>query len=323
MTLPSSHRFCVAPMMEWTDRHCRYFMRLMSRHARLYTEMVTTGALLHGDVEYLLRFHPSEHPLALQLGGSEPAALAAAARLGADFGYDEINLNVGCPSDRVQNGRFGACLMAEPQLVAECVTAMRAAVALPVTVKTRIGIDALDRYEDFFHFITTVAEAGCDTFIVHARKAWLQGLSPKQNREVPPLRYEFVQRLKRELPHLKVILNGGLTTLAEARQQLADVDGVMLGRAAYHNPALLLDVDRLFYGDTRPAPTPHAVVEQLLPYVEEQLRAGAQLHHITRHVLGLFQAQRGARAWRRHLSEHGHRAGAGPEVLRAALARVA
>lgn len=323
MIPPSSHHFCVAPMMEWTDRHCRYFMRLLSRHARLYTEMVTTGALLHGDVEYLLRFHSSEHPLALQLGGSEPAALAAAARLGADFGYDEINLNVGCPSDRVQTGRFGACLMAEPRLVAECVAAMRAAVALPVTVKTRIGIDALDRYEDFFHFITTVAEAGCDTFIVHARKAWLQGLSPKQNREVPPLRYEFVQRLKRELPHLKVILNGGLTTLAEARQQLADVDGVMLGRAAYHNPALLLDVDRLFYGDTRTAPTPHAVVEQLLPYVEEQLRAGAQLHHITRHVLGLFQAQRGARAWRRHLSEHGHRAGAGPEVLRAALARVA
>lgn len=318
-----SHRFCVAPMMELTDRHCRYFMRLLSRQAYLYTEMVTTGALLHGDADYLLRSHPSEHPLVLQIGGSEPAALAAAARIGADFGYDEINLNVGCPSDRVQTGRFGACLMADPHLVAECVTAMRAAVALPVTVKTRIGIDELDSYEHFFHFVTTVAAAGCDTFIVHARKAWLQGLSPKQNREVPPLRYEFVHRLKRELPRLEIVLNGGLTTLAEARQQLAYVDGVMLGRAAYYNPALLFEVDRLFYGDEHAVPTPHTIVEQLLPYVEEQLRAGAQLHHITRHVLGLFQAQRGARAWRRYLSEHGYRKGAGPEVLQAALAKVA
>jgi len=320
---PSLRRFCIAPMMELTDRHCRYFMRLLSRHAYLYTEMVTTGALLHGDAEYLLRFHPSEHPLALQLGGSEPAALATAARLGADFGYDEINLNVGCPSDRVQTGRFGACLMAEPHLVAECIAAMRAAVTLPVTVKTRIGIDELDSYDDFYRFVTTVAAAGCDTFIIHARKAWLQGLSPKQNREVPPLRYEFVHRLKRELPRLEIVLNGGLTELTEAHDELAQVDGVMLGRAAYHHPALLLEVDRLFYGDAHPAPTPHAVIEQLLPYVEEQLRAGAQLHHITRHVLGLFQGQRGARAWRRHLSEQSHRAGAGPEVLRAALARIA
>lgn len=320
---PSSHRFCIAPMMALTDRHCRYFMRLLSRHAYLYTEMVTTGALLHGDAEYLLRFHPSERPLALQLGGSEPAALAAAARLGADFGYDEINLNVGCPSDRVQTGRFGACLMAEPHLVAECVAAMRAAVTLPVTVKTRIGIDELDRYDDFYRFVTTVAAAGCDTFIIHARKAWLQGLSPKQNREVPPLRYEFAHRLKRELPRLEIVLNGGLTELTEAQRQLAQVDGVMLGRAAYHHPALLLEVDRLFYGDAHPAPTPHAVIGKLLPYVEEQLRAGAQLHHITRHVLGLFQGRRGARAWRRHLSEQSHRAGAGPEVLRAALARIA
>lgn len=309
-------------MMEWTDRHCRYFMRLLSRRAYLYTEMVTTGALLHGDAERLLRYDPAEHPVALQLGGSEPAALAACARLAADVGYDEVNLNVGCPSDRVQTGRFGACLMAEPALVADCVAAMRAAVALPVTVKTRIGIDEHDGYEHLLNFVTTVAAAGCTSFIVHARKAWLHGLSPKQNREVPPLRYEFVHRLKRELPQLEIVINGGLTELGAAHAQLAHVDGVMLGRAAYHNPGLLLDVDRLFYGDERPAPTPHEVIERLLPYIERELAAGTSLHHLTRHMLGLYQGQRGARAWRRYLSEHTHAAGAGAEVVRAALAKL-
>lgn len=309
-------------MMEWTDRHCRYFMRLLSRHVYLYTEMITANALLHGDAEYLLRFDPAEHPVAVQLGGSDPAALAAGARLAAEFGYDEINLNVGCPSDRVQTGRFGACLMAEPSLVAECVAAMRAAVAIPITVKTRIGIDNLDSYEHLSHFIGTVATAGCDTFIIHARKAWLHGLNPKQNREVPPLRYDIVHRLKCDLPQLTVILNGGITDLTQAKVQLAQVDGVMLGRAAYHNPGLLLDVDRMFYGDEHLTPTAHQAMERLLPYVEAQLQAGTHLHHITRHLLGLFQGMRGARAWRRHLSEHGHEKEAGVEVVREALAKL-
>ncbi len=309
-------------MMEWTDRHCRYFMRLLSKDVYLYTEMVTCGAILHGDAAHALRFHPAEHPLALQLGGSDPADLAASARIAAEFGYNEINLNVGCPSDRVQTGRFGACLMAEPQQVADCVAAMAAAVTLPVTVKCRIGIDDLDRYEHFRHFIVTVAAAGCRTFIVHARKAWLHGLSPKQNREVPPLRYDLVHRLKQELPHLEIIINGGITDLDQAEAQLQHVDGVMMGRAAYHHPGLLAEVDRRFYHDPHPAPTQQEVVERLLPYVEAQLAAGTQLHHITRHVLGLFQGRRGARAWRRYLSEHGHRAGAGPEVLRAALVKI-
>lgn len=317
-----THRICVAPMMEWTDRHCRYFMRLLSKHVYLYTEMVTCGAILHGDAAHALRFHSAEHPLALQLGGSDPADLAAGARIAAEFGYDEINLNVGCPSDRVQTGRFGACLMAEPQHVADCVAAMAAAVTLPVTVKCRIGIDHLDSYEHFRHFVATVAAAGCKTFIVHARKAWLHGLSPKENRDVPPLRYDLVHRIKQELPHLEIIINGGITDLDQAETQLHHVDGVMMGRAAYHNPGLLVDVDRRFYHDPHPAPTQREVVERLLPYVEAQLTAGTQLHHITRHVLGLFQGQRGARAWRRYLSEHGHRVGAGPEVVRAALAKI-
>ena len=309
-------------MMELTTRHFRYFARLLSRHVYLYTEMITVNALLHGDAEYLLRFDPAEHPVAVQLGGSDPAALAAGARLAAEFDYDEINLNVGCPSDRVQTGRFGACLMAEPNLVAECVAAMHAAVAIPVTVKTRIGIDNFDSYEHLIHFISTVATAGCDTFIMHARKAWLHGLNPKQNREVPPLRYDIVHRLKRDLPQLTVILNGGITDLTEAETQLAHVDGVMLGRAAYHNPGLLLDVDHMFYGDEHLTPTAHQAVERLLPYVEAQLQAGAHLHHITRHILGLFQGMRGARAWRRHLSEHGEKE-AGVEVVREALAKLA
>jgi tRNA-dihydrouridine synthase A len=316
------HRICVAPMMDWTDRHDRYFLRLITRHTRLYTEMITADALLHGDRGRLLRFDAAEQPLALQLGGSDPAKLARCARIAADWGYDEVNLNVGCPSDRVQSGRFGACLMAEPMLVTECVAAMRAASPLPVTVKTRIGIDDLDQYAHLHRFVDTVSQAGCRTFIVHARKAWLQGLSPKENREIPPLHYDRVYRLKQDFQALDVVLNGGVTTLDEAAGHLEQVDGVMLGRAAYQNPYLLAGVDTRFYGDPTPAPTRIEIVERFLPYVERELAAGTALKHIARHVLGLFQGQPRARAWRRHLAEHAHRAGAGVEVLQAALARV-
>ena len=317
------HRLCVAPMMEWTDRHDRYFLRLISRHTLLYTEMVTTGALLHGDPAPQLRFDPSEHPVAVQLGGSEPEELARSARLCADHGYDEVNLNVGCPSDRVQSGRFGACLMAEPALVAECVAAMQAAVDIPVTVKSRIGIDHQDSYGELVQFVDTIAAAGCRTFIVHARKAWLHGLSPKENREVPPLRYEFVHALKQDFPQLEIILNGGITDLDSAAAHMAHVDGVMIGRAAYHNPYLLAEADRRFYGDDHPIPSRQEIVERFLPYVEQQLAAGARLHHMTRHILGLFQGQPGARAWRRHLSEQAHRHDAGVEVINEAVRRIA
>jgi tRNA-dihydrouridine synthase A len=315
-------RFCVAPMMDWTDRHDRFFLRLISRHAVLYTEMVTTGALLHGDAARFLAFDPAEHPLALQLGGSDAGELATCARMAEAAGYDEVNLNVGCPSDRVQSGRFGACLMAEPALVADCVEAMRSAVSLPVTVKTRIGIDEHDSYEALGAFVSSVAHAGCRTFIVHARKAWLQGLSPKQNREIPPLRYEVVYRLKRDFPALEIVLNGGVKDLGAGLAHLAHVDGVMMGREAYHNPYLLAEVDRLYYGDPHPVPARQAVLEALIPYVESQLAAGVALSHMARHILGLFQGQPGARAWRRHLSEHAHRPGAGIEVLRQAAAVV-
>lgn len=316
------HRFCVAPMMDWTDRHCRYFLRLISRRAFLYTEMVTTGALLHGDRDYLLGFDPAEHPIALQLGGSDPQALASCARMGAEAGYDEINLNVGCPSDRVSSGRFGACLMAEPALVADCVAAMQAAVDIPVTVKHRIGIDHLDSEAHLHRFVETVAGAGCTRFIVHARKAWLQGLSPKQNREIPPLCYDRVHRLKQAFPHLEIIINGGLARLEDCRTQLAHVDGVMLGREAYHNPWLLAGVDPELYGESAPAQSPHEVIEQFLPYVEARLSEGVPLQAMTRHILGLFQARPGARAWRRHLSENAHRPGAGPDIIRQAAAKV-
>jgi tRNA-dihydrouridine synthase A len=322
MSTPVTNRVSVAPMMDWTDRHCRYFLRLISRRTLLYTEMVTTGALLHGDAARLLDCHPDEHPLALQLGGSEPAELAACARLAQVRGYDQVNLNVGCPSDRVQSGRFGACLMAEPQLVAECVFAMNAACALPVTVKTRIGIDDRDAYEDLVDFVTAVRGAGCRTFIIHARKAWLQGLSPRENREVPPLRYDVVHRLKADFPELEIVLNGGLRDLDNAAAELERVDGVMFGREAYHNPYLLAEVDRRFFADDHPVPTRHQVVEALLPYVSEQLEQGVPLQAMTRHILGLFQGCPGARAWRRHLSENAHRPGAGIEVIRAAAARV-
>ncbi|QBQ54145.1 tRNA dihydrouridine(20/20a) synthase DusA [Nitrosococcus wardiae] len=324
-TFPAAYlprRVSIAPMMEWTDRHCRYFLRLISHHALLYTEMVTTGALIHGDRERFLAYHPAEHPLALQLGGSNPEEVAFCARLAEEHGFNEVNLNVGCPSDRVQSGRFGACLMMEPELVAECVAAMAQTVQLPVTVKTRIGVDEQDSYEALTRFISTVAQAGCRTFILHARKAWLQGLSPKENREKPPLRYEVVRAIKQDFPHLEVVINGGITTLEEAQEHLTLLDGVMIGRAAYHNPYLLAQLDRYFYGDFHPLSPRHGIMEAFLPYVEEQLAQGIYLSRITRHILGLFQGQPGARAWRRYLSENAHRPGAGIEVIREALRRV-
>jgi tRNA-dihydrouridine synthase A len=296
-------RFCVAPMMDCTDRHERYFLRLISRHAVLYSEMVTAAAILHGDLQRLLSFDPAEHPVALQLGGSDPGDLAAAARIGADHGYDEINLNVGCPSDRVQSGRFGACLMAEPDLVGACVASMAEAVAVPVTVKTRIGIDDQDSYEALYGFVETVSEQGCRTFILHARKAWLQGLSPKQNREVPPLRYEVVHRLKEDFPNLEILINGGISTIEDAEAQLTVVDGVMVGRSAYENPYLLSEVDGRIYGDDRESRSRPEVVEAFTGYAQEQMASGVKLHQMTRHITGLFSGMPGARKWRRHLTE--------------------
>ena len=312
-----NHTFAVAPMMDWTDTHCRVFHRSLTRRALLYTEMVTADAILHGDRLRLLGFEACEHPVALQLGGSEPQALAEAARIAEDFGYDEINLNVGCPSDRVQSGRFGACLMKEPDLVADCMTAMRKAVALPVTVKCRIGVDDQDPETALRELIERCAGAGITRFAVHARKAWLQGLSPKENREVPPLDYDLVYRIKRENPALTIILNGGIQTLDEAERHLTHVDGVMLGRAAYQNPAMLADIDSRFFGDA-PRSLNTALAEFSL-YAERKLKEGVKLNGMTRHMLGLFHGQPGARAFRRHLSEHAVREGAGIEVLRDAL----
>ena len=317
-----SHRLCVAPMLDWSDRYCRYFHRLISRHTRLYTEMVTTGALLHGDTARFLDFFEEEHPVALQLGGSNPVELAQCARLGQQWGYDEINLNLGCPSDRVQSGRFGACLMAEPALVAECIAAMRESVFLPVTAKHRIGIDELDGYDLLARFVETLTEAGCRTFIVHARKAWLQGLSPRENREVPPLRYVSVYRLKRDFPHLEFVLNGGVLNLDQAGKHLQRVDGVMIGREAYHNPWILAEADRRLFGSTEHLGSRHQVIERLMPLVERECARGVPLKRITRHLLGLFHGQPGAKRWRRHLSENAHLPGAGPEVLEQALSLV-
>lgn len=317
-----SWRVCTAPMMEWTDRHCRYFLRLISHRVRLYTEMVTTGALIYGDRERFLAYDSSEHPLALQLGGSCPRELALCARMAEEDGFDEINLNVGCPSHRVCSGRFGACLMIEPELVAECVAAMNQAVQLPVTVKTRIGVDEQDSYEFLCQFISTVAQAGCQTFIIHARKAWLQGLSPKENREIPPLCYEIARAIKRDFPQLEVVINGGITTLEAIQEHVQWVDGVMIGRAIYHNPYLLSQVDRCFYGDFHPLPTRYEIIDAFLPYMEQQLARGIRLSAMTRHILGLFQGQPGARIWRRYLSENAHRSGAGTKTVREALQRV-
>jgi tRNA-dihydrouridine synthase A len=313
------HRFSVAPMMEWTDRHCRYFHRQLSRHALLYTEMVTAPAIIHGNRAKLLGFDPAERPVALQIGGSDPGELAEAARIGEGFGYDEINLNVGCPSDRVQAGRFGACLMAEPELVAECVAAMRAAVSVPVTVKCRIGIDDQDSEADFARFIETVAAAGCGVFIVHARKAWLNGLSPKENRTLPPLDYGRVYRLKAARPDLTIVINGGIASLDEASAHLAHLDGVMLGRAAYQSPALLLSVDERFFGGAPQAAHPAAPIMRMIPYIEQELARGEKLSSITRHMLGLVQGLPGARSFRRHLTERAVRPSAGVEVIFEAL----
>ncbi len=314
--------FAVAPMMDWTDRHCRMFHRVLTRNSLLYTEMVTAAAIRHGDRQRLLGFSPPEQPLALQLGGSDPALLAEAARVGEDWGYGEINLNVGCPSDRVQEGRFGACLMAEPELVAECVAAMRAAVRVPVTVKCRIGIDDQDEDEDLTRFVDRVAAAGCRTFIVHARKAWLQGLSPKENREVPPLNYGRVHRLKQAMPHLAIILNGGLASLDQAEAEGAGLDGVMLGRAAYHDPWLLADVDRRVFAAKNPVTSRVEAVHAFLPYIEAELSRGVWLSRITRHMLGLFHGQRGGRLWRQVLSTEACREGAGVGVVLRALSAV-
>jgi tRNA-dihydrouridine synthase A len=310
-------------MLDWTDRFCRYFLRQISRRTLLYTEMVTTGALLHQDPARFLDYHPEEHPLALQLGGSEPDALAACARLADQWGYDEVNLNVGCPSDRVQSGRFGACLMAEPGLVADCVAAMRTATGRPVTVKHRIGIDRLEGYDLLAGFVATVAAAGCTTFVVHARKAWLQGLSPKENREVPPLQYDLVHRLKRDFPSLEIVINGGFRTLGQVGEQLEHVDGVMIGREAYQNPWILAAADARIFGDSMAAPNRADVVHRMRRFAAEQQARGVPLHRVTRHMLGLFQGQPGARAWRRHLSQNAHRSDAGPELLEQALALVA
>jgi len=305
-------------MMEWTDRHCRVFMRRISRHARLYTEMVTSAAIVHGDRDRLLGFDASEHPVALQLGGSDPQELAESARIGEQYGYDEINLNCGCPSDRVQSGRFGACLMGEPALVAQCVAAMRAAVSLPVTVKCRIGIDDRDSYEELHDFVRQIRDAGTQVLVVHARKAILQGLSPKENRDIPPLIYPTVYRLKEDFPDLPIVINGGIATLEQCREHLSRVDGVMLGRAAYHEPWLMAAVDAALFGDDYPVPSRHEVLEGFMPYVERQLAAGVRLNAVSRHILGLFHGRPGGRLFRRYIAENAYKRDAGCEVLRQA-----
>jgi len=317
-----SHRFCIAPMMDWTDRHERFFLRLFSRHSFLYTEMLTSGALVHGDAPHLLRYSAEEHPLGVQLGGCDPAEMASAAELAQQAGYLEINLNIGCPSDRVQSGRFGACLMAEPDLVARCVGAIRERVDLPVTVKCRIGIDQQDSEGFLAHFIETVAAAGCQLFIIHARIAVLDGLSPKQNREVPPLNYPRVFRMKALFPELEIIINGGITRLEDGVNLLDRVDGIMVGREAYSNPFVLAQVDSILFNEPARTRSRLDYLSLYLPYVAAQLEAGVPLHHLTRHVLGLFRGEPGGRQFRRHLSEHAHRPGAGVEVLLDAMSFV-
>lgn len=325
---PSPWRFCLAPMMEWSDRHCRYFWRLLSRNTRLYTEMVTCNALIFGDKKRFLDFNAQEHPLALQVGGSNPLELAQCASIAEDWGYDEINLNCGCPSDRVQSGKIGAILMAEPELVAECVGAMQNATRIPVTVKHRIGIDDMEDYQAMHNFVKIVSEAGCKTFIVHARKAWLKGLSPKENREVPPLKYELVFQLKKAFPELCIVINGGITTLEQSHTLLQAVDGVMIGREAYHNPYLLAEVDQDLFGAAHLPPSRKQVLEQFIVYCENQLAEGntlgtaTRLHHMSRHILGLYQGQPNARIFRRHISEHAMKHDASVRVLEEAMAIV-
>jgi tRNA-dihydrouridine synthase A len=316
------YRFCIAPMMEWTDRHCRFFHRLLTRRARIYTEMITTAAVIHGDRGRLLAYHLAEHPVALQLGGCDPDELAHCAKVAADFGYDEVNLNIGCPSDRVQQGRFGACLMAEPQLVADCVAAMKANVKIPVTVKCRLGIDDQDGEENLDRFTRALVQSGVDALIVHARKAWLRGLSPRENREIPPLDYERVYRLKAAHPRLPIVLNGGVADLAQAESHLARLDGVMMGRAAYQEPWRLLDVDPLLFGSPPQFASLDALTQALIPYIERELARGTRLNAMTRHLLGLFRGVPGARAFRRYLATEAVKPGAGIATLRAALALV-
>jgi len=305
-------------MLDWTDRHERYFLRLLSHHAVLYSEMVTTGALIHGDRHRYLQFNPEEQPVALQLGGSEPSELAQCAQMAQDEGYNEVNLNVGCPSQRVQKGSFGACLMAEPALVAECIDAMQQTASIPITVKHRIGIDNNDSYEALCHFISTITATGCDTFIIHARKAWLKGLSPKQNRDIPPLDYDLVYQIKRDFPDLTIIINGGIKTLAECQHHLESTDGVMLGREVYHNPYLMAEVDQMLYGANTPLLSRKQILQEFMYYVETQLSHDVYLKHMSRHILGLFQGIAGAKAWRRYISENSHKVGAGVEVLETA-----
>ncbi|MDK2126275.1 tRNA dihydrouridine(20/20a) synthase DusA [Parachitinimonas caeni] len=317
-----SRRVSVAPMLDWTDRHYRYMLRLISRHTWLYTEMVTTGAIIHGDKHRHLDFNPEEDPVALQLGGSEPDDLARCARTAENWGYNEINLNVGCPSERVQSGAFGACLMAEPQLVADCVKAMRDAVTIPVTVKHRLGIDQIEDYGYVRDFVGTVAEAGCEVFIAHARNAILKGLSPKDNREIPPLKYDYVYRLKRDFPQLEILINGGIVSWDAVTTHLAEVDGVMIGRAAYHDPYSFASVDQQFYGDDRQIPSRVDVAKLMVPYIESQMKRGSKVKHVARHMLGLFQGMPGARNWRRTLSDSKQLEGAGPELILKALAEI-
>ncbi|EKO3667483.1 tRNA dihydrouridine(20/20a) synthase DusA [Vibrio metschnikovii] len=317
-----AHRLSVAPMLDWTDRHCRYFHRLLTSQTLLYTEMVTTGAIIHGKGDFLT-YNQEEHPVSLQLGGSNPTDLAHCAKLAQERGYDEINLNVGCPSDRVQNGKFGACLMAEPQLLADCVAAMREVVDIPVTVKTRIGIDDQDSYEFLTRFVQLVSEqGGCEQFTIHARKAWLSGLSPKENREIPPLDYPRAYQLKRDFPHLTIAINGGVKSLTEVLDHLQHLDGVMVGREAYQNPYLLAEADQQIFGLDKPIKKRSQVVQEMYPYIEQQLTQGAYLGHITRHMLGLFQSMPGARQWRRYISENAHKPGSGVEVVETALAKI-
>jgi tRNA-dihydrouridine synthase A len=312
----------VAPMMDRTDRHFRYFMRQITRRTLLYTEMITTAAIVHGDRHKLLNFSPEEKPLSLQLGGDDPQTLAECAKIAQDWGYDQVNLNVGCPSDRVQSGHFGACLMAQPELVAKAVASMQKAVSIPVTVKHRIGIDNCDRYEDMANFIRIVSEAGCTNFSVHARKAWLQGLSPKENRDLPPLRYQDVYRLKQDFPHLLIEINGGITNLDQVKQHLQYVDAVMIGRAAYDQPYLFATVDRDIFGDNTKPPTPQEIIEKMLPYIDDWTAKGLKLHSISRHLLQLFAGQPGTKVWKRHISENSHFSDANSSVIKEALNKV-
>lgn len=319
----AAHRFSIAPMLDWTDRHARYFLRQLTQSSLLYTEMITTGALIHGDREYHLLYNPEEHPISLQLGGSDPYAMAECAKFAESAGYDEVNINVGCPSDRVQNGQFGACLIASPDIVADCVSRMRDAVEIPITVKMRTGVDDLDSYDHFSSFVNTVASSGCKTFVVHARKAWLKGLSPKENRTIPPLNYETVYRLKKELNDLTIIINGGIETMADCHQHLTQVDGVMLGRAAYQNPWILTEVDHTLFDQTPMQLDRADLIRSFFPYIEKQLSDDVFLKHMTRHLMGYFMGQPGARKWRQTLSEKAVKKNAGIEIIEEALTHIA